>query len=349
MSLDSLIGWAHRGAVPIDRRRSQERLQTVVDMIRDSTEYVVLASYLLGEGAVIDALEEAASRGRRCYILTAAEEQLRLDRTRLTPEDREVIERHRLLLDRCQEFALIRSGSGFHAKALLVDGPEGRAVLSTSNMRDGALVGNDEFVIDLQKDEVSELFALLRWAMFVAAENEMTGQGRIVEVANRNDVILPSDGHLLSRTMHGDGISSYVAARVRAARGSVVVASYSWSSDHPVVKAMTDLARRGGDVTALVNLSARSSLPTIRDLSNAGVSVLGRRWLHAKAVAVDDEAIVCTSNFRQETLVSSSLDIGIVTDGARAADIATRLKEWAESATHEFVPPKIIETAAISG
>lgn len=332
-------GWYRLPAAANSRRWNGQQLDTVLSLLASAGEYVAMSSYLLSNGAVIAALEEAAGRGCRCYLLTAAEEQLRLDRANLTSEDRRSIDEHRLLLDRCQEFAMIRSGSGFHAKAVLIDGPRGAGLLSTSNLRDGALLGNDEILVELEPEELSELHQIMRWAFFVAAENEIVGPGHMNQVSPQPDVLLPQDAGILSRTTQGDGISPLAVARIRASAGPVVVASYSWSIDHPVVRAMGDAARRGGDVVALANPTVRSSLPAIRHLSDSGVKVLGREWLHAKAVWLPEEVLVCSSNFRTEQIVPSSLDIGVVLTGRRMHEVVSALSTWINSATHTFQSP----------
>lgn len=337
MTVDAAPAWRElpttepeMGAVP------EPLLARVLEFISRAEEFIVVSSYVLGADEIVDALEELTMRGRRCYILTAAEEQLRVDRFHLSAEDRLSAPAHQVMLDRCSRFAMIRTGSGFHAKFLLRDGPDGSGMLLTANIRRGALWGNDELAVDLQPAEVVELFAVARWAFHVAAERQLVGPGRLMPLVPLMQVQMPASSALSVRGQHADQIAEILVRAVRSSTGRLVATSFSWGLDHPLVAALITASRRRR-VTVVANSSVRSSLPALREMAAAGITVLGRERLHAKALRmVDGEVIISTANFRNQVTSQSSLDLALRVEASRAMELAATIDRWAASATHGF-------------
>jgi len=321
---------------PEIRATSRSLFDTVLDFISQAEEFIVVSSFVLGADEIVDSLEEQAMRGRRCYILTAAEEQLRVDRFQLSAEDRLSAPAHQAMLDRCSRFAMIRTGSGFHAKFLLRDGPEGAGMLLTANMRRGALWGNDELAIDLEPEEVAELYELSRWAFHVAAERQLIGPGRLIPSAPLAQVRIPASSRIARRDQRSDQIAQIIVGAIKSSKGRLMATSFSWGLDDPVVQALIAAALRRR-VTVVANPSVRSSLPALRAMASAGITVLGRDRMHAKSLrTADGGVIISTANFRKVAMSQSSLDLAVQVEPQRAAKLASAIDVWVERATHQL-------------
>ena len=318
--------------------RDGERIDRVVAVIKGAHQFVAIMSYLLSEGRIIDELRAVSRRGVRCYIVTAAEEQLRLNRRNLTTDDFNAIAAHQQLLDECSDFALIRTGPGFHAKAVLADGPDGAGLLSTANLRDGALSGNDELVVDLDEDEVRDLTLLMKWAMFGIAENEVVGRGHLGSVSGLA-LQEPIGRSLLQQTRQSNRLFEVATKLVIESDGPIIASSFSWSSDHRVVTGFCEAARSGREVVVIANPTVKSSIPSLIQMKKDGVEIVGREWMHAKAIAVAGKAFVSTANFRRLVSVNSSLDLGLELVGDRADFVRAELQQWADAPTHSFDVP----------
>ncbi len=118
---------------------------------------------------------------------------------------------------------------------------------------------------------------------------------------------------------------------IRGAVKRLVVASFGWQLDHPVVQALLSRAREGLSVTILARVRP-SSMPALLALREAGATVLGFRWLHAKALWSDrGEALVASANLERHGL-DDGFELGVRATGERAAAIGRALDAWALAA-----------------
>lgn len=160
--------------LPADASRCLE--DTLVKMIGDAQEMVVLCSFLLASDRMIAALEAATRRGVRVYMMLASEARLGQERE----EDdfsKHCREHHEEMLRRLAPHAMIRSAAHYHAKTVLIDpkGPNAQGWLLTANITDEALTRNEELGLRLTSEEVRSVFVELRHAFWERAEHRMSG------------------------------------------------------------------------------------------------------------------------------------------------------------------------------
>ena len=161
----------------------------------------MLSSFLLADKELADAIQRAAERGVRVYVLLASEAHL----GRKEPEkefNKSCLEQHKSMLNRLAGYALFRSAPHFHAKVVVIDPDTASAgILLTANLTTEALERNEELGVELSSAEVIEVSGYLKWAMWESAEHELidpTDRFRVTKPLNK--VAHPESGDAIVAT-----------------------------------------------------------------------------------------------------------------------------------------------------
>ncbi|MGZ3461706.1 MAG: hypothetical protein ACXU86_24710, partial [Archangium sp.] len=179
--------------------------------------------------------------------------------------DRKTYEAHKALLNRLAGHVLFRTAKSFHAKVVLVDPPTGEGYLLTANLTSEALERNEEVAVRLGAEECAQVREWLAHAFWEGAEHEMATPGALEAVRASGWAPRPeSRGNVLATAPGHTGLCEAFRSLVDGARGQLVVTSFGWSKEHPVVQR---------------------------------IILLGFQWLHAKVVWSDaGEALVTSAN-----------------------------------------------------
>lgn len=313
-------------------RRLHEALKFAVDAAR---EVVLVASFLLSDRDLADALLRAADRGVRVYILTASEARL----ARLPAEDNEfdarMIEEHKALLDRLVGRVLLRSAEHFHAKFLVADpATSPRGIVTTANLNN-AVRDNVELGVELSTKAAQSLAAWFSWSFWTEAERELVEKGRLAII--KDPPARPRDpgdsAPIIVTTRSHQQIRDAALHLIQRAKRRIVVASYGLAADHPVVEALVARARAGVKVVLLTR-----PRPAVRDaalrLAEAGAHIFAHDKLHAKAIHTDVGAMIMTANLEPNGL-DRSFEVGVLLasgtlfgGGDQATALGTILDEW---------------------
>lgn len=306
--------------------------------ITGAKEVVIAASFLLADAEVEQALLSVAKRGVRVYVLLATETRLEKEPREDAEFEQRALADHKRMLESLAGWALIRSAPSFHAKVVLVDPARGgRGFLLTANLTEEALARNEELVIELTAAEAQVAFEHLRWAMWEASDHELLEPGRLSVVAGAlKRVPKPASRSGVVATLQEAGsLRTTALDLVRNADRAITVASFGWDAEHEVVRALCAKAKAGLKVTVLARVRP-AAMPALLALAQAGARVVGYRWLHAKAIAVDDGvALVMSANLEHHGL-DSGFELGVVLDGARAAALRDILRGWIATAPLEL-------------
>ncbi len=307
--------------------------------ISAAREIVVAASFLLADQDIEHTLLVAAQRGVRVYLLLATEVRLEKEPREDSEFDQRALADHKKMLHSLAGWALIRSAPSFHAKVVLTDPGhrDARGFLLTANLTKEALSRNEELGVELSTAEVHAVFQHLRWAAWEAADHEILSPGRLSAVSGPLGMIAkpPSKDGVVA-TMHEPGtLRDGLLELIRAARRSITLASFGWEVDHPVVQALRARAREGIQVTVLARMRP-AAMPALLALAGDGAKVFGFRWLHAKAVSVDNaNAMVMSANLERHGL-DTGFELGLRLGGARATALREILDGWVAAARHEL-------------
>lgn len=318
--------------------RQRHAASHIARCIDEATETVVVATFLFADKTLEAALLRAAARGVRVYALMAASTRLDREPRDDAEFDLRVRDEHKEMLRRVAGHVLVRSAEDFHAKFVLVDptGPRPRGWLLTANLTSEALERNEELVVELTRDEVGRAFAWARHAFWARATHELLDAQRLAACTPLVDAAAPASDRALVVTCGATcDVREAALAVIRGARQRLVVASFGWQLDHPVVQALLARVREGLSLTVLARVRP-SAMPALQALREAGATVRGFKWLHAKAIWGDQgEALVASANLERHGL-DQGFEVGVRLAGARAEAVGRALDTWATVAAQRL-------------
>ncbi|TDT44555.1 phosphatidylserine/phosphatidylglycerophosphate/cardiolipin synthase-like enzyme [Halospina denitrificans] len=316
-----------------------------ISFSESADQMIVLSSFLLADREIEDALLAAANRGIRVYVMLASEARLENDDSE-EPFDKHVIDQHKEMLARLSGHVLFRSAPHFHAKVLLIDpfdaGSSG--ILLTANLTEAALERNPELAVELTSAEVEQVSNLLRWAMWETAEHEKLGpeeQFRPVKPLGMVDYPELANG-IVATTEQEQSIHECAMSVIDSAMDKLLVSSFGWDLNHPVVQRLCERAQEGVKITILARKRA-ASMPALLALRRAGATVIGYKWLHAKAIWADSDRAVITSANLQTQGLDKGFEVGVHLSDTRSEWLKYHLESWVAQA------PKSLQIAPLLG
>lgn len=315
-------------------------LDEVINLLRAATHVVVFSSFLLSDMEIQRELLAAASRGCRVYGMISAEAKLDRDLSDEDDFDAKTADAHKRMLDEFAGRMIIRSSPSFHAKCVLIDPGTDRArgLILTANLTTEALTRNEELAVRLNATESRALFLQLRHAIWELAERELIGKGQVDRVKPLGEVPLPPVDPVIHTTMGGRcHIRDTMLTMIAGARRAIVVSSYGWDADHPVVAALCERALSGVPVTALARYRSVSMVGLLK-LRRAGAKVLCLPWLHAKALVCDDESLVMSANLQRHGL-DDGVELGIRLSASDTRVLLKVLEQWTASSQWRLEAP----------
>lgn len=340
--------WVSRSREPVDLRelgnavhisgKGGKLTERVTTLLSSARQKVVVSSFLIADRKVEIAIIEAAKRGVRVYVMLASE--ARLDGEPGDGEfEQRVLAEHKDMLGRLGGWVLIRSAPHFHAKLVLVD-PEASpaGILLTANLTKEALGRNEELAVVLRPDEVKEAAELVRWAMWEDAKHELVEPENFRAVKSIGSVGHPAPlPHVLATTSSATQLRAEAIELIDSASEKLIVASFGWAADHPVVERLCERTRDGLELTVLARVRERS-MPALVALAKAGARVLGFKWLHAKALWADSgRALVMSANIEKDGL-DEGFELGLKLEGEQAEELRMRLEGWSNQAAWQLRP-----------
>jgi cardiolipin synthase len=309
----------------------------LISAIDSAREVVLLASFLLSDKGIAQALLNASERKTRIYVLTASEARL----GKLVDDDAEfeqrMVEEHKALLDRLATRVVLRTAGHLHAKFLIADpgSSEIKGFLSTANFN-AALQDSVELGVKLTREQSLELSAWFNGAFWLESEHELVEKGRLAAVVPLSRNPAPSsENHIVGTANGKNSLRLRVLEIIEGAREYLWVSSYGLETDHAVVAAIEQCAQSGVSVTLLTR-----PRPAVHDvcvhLARAGVSIFSHDKLHAKAVVSDAGALVLTANLETNGL-DQGFEVGVdLSHGAAHRELKETLMTWGDSFPWQF-------------
>lgn len=328
-----------RAASPVGQSSPDGVLaREVVAMIDTAKETVILCSFLFSDPSICDALLRAARRGVRGYVMLAAETRLKSeppedDRSDWSEEQRRRLEEFKRLLNALAGWVVVRAADSFHAKFVLVDPRSSPAgMMLTCNLTKEALTRNEEIAVRLEEDEVRDLFRIARWGFWEQSGHEALEPGRLESCSPLGEVDHPGlDSGLLCTTRDAQLIRRQMLELIELEPHRIVVCSYGFDADHPVIDALVSKAQSGVQITVLAR-PRRAAMPALIRLADAGATVLGFKWLHAKALWTEGHGAIVTSANLEPHGLDDGFEVGVLLSGARAGEVGALLRQWVEAA-----------------
>lgn len=311
--------------------------EQLIATIGNAREVVLIASFLLSDEGIAQALLDASERRVRVYILTASEARL----GKLVDEDAEfeqrMVEEHKTLLDRLAGRVVLRTAGHLHAKFLIIDpaSPKTRGFLSTANFNP-ALRDSVELGVELSHEQAIELVSWFNWAFWQEAEHELADKGRLAAVASPPRTPSPPvNNRIVGTGVESNSLKNKVIQLIKGAKEYLLICSYGLETEHAAVDAIESRALSGVSVTLLTRPRPAVHEACLR-LSKAGVRILGHDKLHAKALVSDAGALVMTANLETDGL-DQGFEVGIDLSQPEAHwELESTLMVWADTFPWQF-------------
>ena len=348
-------GWLRfRETQPLDDRSPASGLlcagpsralhKSLLDTVNQAKEVVLLASFLLADKQLMDALLRAVGRGVRVYALNSSEQRLSRATEADGDFDQRMIAEHKAMLDELAGKVLLRSAEHFHAKFLVTD-PRGETQgwISTANFN-RALVEGVELGVALTRDEARALATRFNHAFWCEAERELAEKGRLAAVGKPPAELPPPPGDIPATAKICTALRDAVNGLIVRAKKELIVSSYGLDNSHAAVLSLAEAAKKGVRVTLLTR-PRPACKAAIRLLREAGVTVLAHEKLHAKAIWADGHGLVMTANLAAEGL-DTGFEVGVGLTGERAESLHGILRDWIARFPWRFETGAVISSEA---
>ncbi|MEB0190824.1 MULTISPECIES: phosphatidylserine/phosphatidylglycerophosphate/cardiolipin synthase family protein [unclassified Pseudomonas] len=314
----------------------------LIALLNQAVDMAVICSFLIADPGFEAALKATAERGVRVYVMVASE--ARLGREPSQGEfDQKTHAHHKAMLKTLGKSVLFRTAAHFHAKVVLID-PYTRpaGVLLTANLTEGALTRNEELAVRLSPTQVEGIAGYLRWAMWQTAEHELLNGKDFKAAKPIKDVQHPApQAGIRATTAEHTGIAQHLLQALSNASSHIIVSSFGWDPQHPMVERLCQRAREGLKVTVLARVRP-SAMPALLALAESGAQVHGFKWLHAKALWTDaGDAMVMSANLEPHGL-DDSFELGALLDVRQAEELKQRLQYWQAVAPWQLLPAPVL-------
>lgn len=311
----------------------------LVDLINCAQSTIIICSFLLASKSVEDAIDNAANRGVRVYLMLACES--RLESTSDDDFGKMCEAQHISMLKRLAGKVMIRSASHYHAKIILIDAlgessSNAYGMLFTANFTEEALERNEELAVILNYDEIYEAMNFLKWAFWENAQHEMTNNEQFKQISPLNHVNYDVHrSHIVCTSTQERSIEDKLLKLIGKAKNTIIVSSFGFDENHNVINALCEKAQEGIKVIVLSRVRP-SSMPALIQLKLAGATVLGFKWLHAKAILVDSSNGMVMSANLQHYGLNEGCEIGVHFRDHRVWQLAEILDHFIATAKFEF-------------
>lgn len=306
----------------------------LVQSLNGASEVALVCSFLLSDKSLAAAILDAAQRGVRVYVLTAAEDKVSKTLADDEQFEQRMVEEHKQLLAQLAGKAMLRSAEHLHAKFLVVDpgNPDkAHAWLSTANFNK-ALVDGIELGVKLLGDDARALAEYFQWAFWCETQHELQGKNRLSSVKPMQPAAppKPASDTVIATLKDSWFLRQSVVGMIQAARHEILVASYSIAADHAAMDALVQAAQRGVQVTLLTRPRPAVAPAVARLASTPGTSILAHDKLHAKALVVDGQVLVMSANLETHGL-DSGFEVGVLLSSQPSRLVEMTLRDWAKT------------------
>lgn len=340
--------------------------EAALEVIDSAREKVFLASFLIGDKDLLDALYRAVDRLRGgVYVISALDEKsLRagLAETGLDddPDAADQRAHHRRFEDMTGRGIAVRGHENFHAKFIVAD--DRRALVSSANLVTRAFDTTGENGVMLtdprEADRLGRYFARL-WASCtyeMPPSRAHTVQRRDATPAACQVPVPPiGDGHNLIWTYPGEHlILDTVRDVIRRTRHHLLLATFGLTglteNAHLLIDPLHEImgpvdeatGRRDPEVSLLVR-SRNNMAGHRRDagtLAELGVTIYADQLNHAKGVIADEaHGALFSANFDAQHGLDSGAEVGVRLDGTPALGEAIRYFRHAVAHSDQVFDP----------
>lgn len=289
---------------------------------------VCLASFLVDQNPIVDALMRAADRGIKIYILGAATAKLAAEIEDTDHSHRKSYER--LLKEVFKKRFLFRSAEYFHAKFILIDPMHsGSGFLCTCNFTTKAFTQNPEIILPLSPSQQKELFQIFIYHFWEQSQEEQTEGRDFKKIKPLNKFDFPQLKELILTTPSdvNSNLKNSLYTIIDEARQELVLSVFGMDVSHPLTQLLLQKLKKGLKITLFTRPRSSQSEP-LKQLLQAGAEIILHPLLHAKFLLVDQKrAWVFTANFQKHGM-DSGFEVGAALSAGQVQQLRKIIKGW---------------------
>ena len=324
----------------------------IAKCIMEAKDSIVICSFLLEKTKITEAILKVVENSVRVYIITASENQLdKIYDLENELADERVVE-HKNLLKILRKKCLIRTAPHFHAKYVLIDPKQKARVgfISSANFTKHAFSNNVEIGLQLNKDQIIDLFNLFSYIFWHESKHEYLVEQtlRSVKKPPENFINIPRLNHIISPGMNID-FKRTLLDYIKSSKGDIYLSTYSIDSKNSVFELLLEELKMGRRVKIYVR-PRKNDLETLNILQLAGAEIEGHPYLHFKCLLVDNtinkRGLIFTGNITEESFEKSH-DVGVFLNSKQYDTLLTILKQWGNLIPGVFIAKESVNKLPI--
>jgi len=319
-------------------RKKHKILETIISMIDSAKKTIFLASFILENKEVEDALMRAVERlDGNVYVITVLETTVFKKMRDVEGDEIDENEAHKRFEELAKSGVYIRQHPSCHAKFLVVDKEE--ALLTSANIRDTSLKQNLEIGMRTKDsktvDSLSSLFQHL-WVHQTDRHYTPTNKPTLSSIPWRyrnKDVPAPL-GDMTWTENKNHHLLRELIERINEAKETIHILTYNFreldkGETKQLLDAMEEALKRGVDIDVVTHVSEKmlgkktyeSGLFSKLSKFDGHIELHGHPTVHAKYMVVDKKVTVLfTGNFDGRHGLTNGIDVGTTIINERVAN-----------------------------
>ncbi|KXS43920.1 MAG: CDP-diacylglycerol--serine O-phosphatidyltransferase [Methanolobus sp. T82-4] len=320
-------------------------LKEIISLINSAKEQICLASFLISDAELVDALLKAAEKGVDIYLLTASEAKLESEPAEDNEFEKKTTEEHKKLLGKLVGKVLVRTAHHLHTKFVIVDPNSDKpcGFILTSNLTTEALIRNPEIGVKIYGNEVKDLFQQFCTGFWNESERELLEAGKLSVVGETMRGYVPesfTSSYICYTTSRMSTIQENIIKLINDSKGELWACAFGFQQDNKVMETLVNASKQGRKVTVLARPRPHiSSRDALLDIVQNGGNVYGLDWLHAKCIVAmvngKYTAVVMTANIEDRSMVTG-FETGILLDGKEAENLKDLMEYWMTQAQYKL-------------
>lgn len=325
---DNLSVWESGGKQLLFKR--------IIELIYGAKTMICLQSFLIQDTKIIDSLLKAATRGIKVYVMDSAG-------TRLEHQEEDehfsTTEYKRMLNTKFLYHFVHRQANSFHAKFIVIDPKENpKGVMFTGNFNEKPFKENPELGVELNEQQVKELFQVFVYHFWEFATDEQNDGQQFTKLKPANKFKRPKlqDVLLTSPDKNLSNLKKTLLEQIKKAKQSIFFSTFGFDITNDVSKAILDKLEEGIMVTIFCRHREKAINGNLDVLANKGAEVFCHPLIHAKSIVIDTHwGAIFSANFEKHGM-DESFEVGVELNTSQKDDLLKIYRNWEITFPYKF-------------
>ena len=309
--------------------------QKCIDLIKGAKEFICISSFLFENNTELcKELYNVSKKGIRIYLLLAS--QVLLDKIKDNIEDHENIKSHIKFLDEAgQGYMFIRSGE-VHSKFILIDpkSEHSKGILLTANITKRALENNNEIGIELDSNQVKELYKQFLYGFYRENTTEYrynkTTKSAKLEPINPVSIHLEKGTDIIWTTNQSKLIAESINKFLETLETEeILISCWNLVLDNKISK---QILQKINNKSKILLPRRPKNYDVISQFLEKGAKIRCNSLQHAKFIMTNDIALIFSANLESQGLEKGFESGIIIRDKKEIESVKKIFNHWYETA-----------------